>query len=409
MSGIHWRRRGACPSLAQPMPTGDGLLARLNPAWGALTAGQLAGIAQAALEHGNGLIEITSRASLQIRGLTETTAPRFNEAIAALGIALRQGLPVETGPLAGLDATALTDPTPLVQDLHQRLADSGLDGKLGPKVSIAIDDGGALPPGDSHADIRLEAQAGSTILWRVRANGAQTEGITADNAVRITLMLLNKVAGKGITARARDLTKQELADCGLTSCADGTTPSRISAPAVGLFLLHDSSFARSARFVYGVALPFGQIHAGTLLALAATLDTTTPLRLAASGLLAVGLTPSQAQQWLAAAKEQGFIIAPDDPRLAIHTCAGAPACASAHLDTKGLANALSHRPAVVESHLRLHLFGCEKQCARPTTPALLLTGSAEGCTVSTTGQPLSDNLQTTLQDLASQYRTTSSA
>ena len=41
-------RRGWCPSLARPMPTGDGLLARVHPPLGILSAVQLRAVAEAA-------------------------------------------------------------------------------------------------------------------------------------------------------------------------------------------------------------------------------------------------------------------------------------------------------------------------------------------------------------------------
>lgn len=79
-------RRGACPSLSAPMPTGDGLLVRLNPEGGGLSARQFAGIADATARFGNGILEITSRGSLQCRGLGPATAGPFAAAIAELGI-----------------------------------------------------------------------------------------------------------------------------------------------------------------------------------------------------------------------------------------------------------------------------------------------------------------------------------
>ena len=47
-----FRHRGACPALATPMATGDGLLTRLIPA-GALTLDAFAGLCAAARVHGN--------------------------------------------------------------------------------------------------------------------------------------------------------------------------------------------------------------------------------------------------------------------------------------------------------------------------------------------------------------------
>jgi len=76
-------RRGACPSLSAPMQTGDGLLVRLRPAAPALTGEDLLALAGLAREHGNGLIEITARGNLQLRGLTEASVPRLAAGLSA--------------------------------------------------------------------------------------------------------------------------------------------------------------------------------------------------------------------------------------------------------------------------------------------------------------------------------------
>src|SRR3954452_13926019 len=53
------------------MLSGDGLVVRLPPSSGRLAAEQAAGIAELARRCGNGLIDLTSRANLQIRGVRE--------------------------------------------------------------------------------------------------------------------------------------------------------------------------------------------------------------------------------------------------------------------------------------------------------------------------------------------------
>ncbi len=78
-------RRGACPGFSSPMPTGDGLLVRLLPV-GTIPLEAFTALCAAAREHGNGVIEITARGSIQVRGLTAASAPRFAGAIAAFGI-----------------------------------------------------------------------------------------------------------------------------------------------------------------------------------------------------------------------------------------------------------------------------------------------------------------------------------
>jgi precorrin-3B synthase len=103
MTAVAPVRRGACPSLSAPMETGDGLLVRLNPVDSSITPVQLAEIARAAGRFGNGMLEITARGSLQIRGLTDASARLLADFVDGLGIDVRTGVPVETAPLAGLD------------------------------------------------------------------------------------------------------------------------------------------------------------------------------------------------------------------------------------------------------------------------------------------------------------------
>ena len=69
-------RRGACPGLSAPMPTGDGLLVRILPK-DRIAADPFITLCKAARQHGSGIIEITSRGSLQVRGLTPRSARRF--------------------------------------------------------------------------------------------------------------------------------------------------------------------------------------------------------------------------------------------------------------------------------------------------------------------------------------------
>src|SRR5262249_1918303 len=146
-------RRGACPGLSAPMPTGDGLLARLMPV-GTITLDAMTGFAAAARRHGNGILEITSRGSIQVRGLTHDSAAAFADAVAALGIPAQDGVPAIADPLAGLDPDELIDAGALATELRAALAGQSWAQGLAPKVSVAIDGGGRLHLDSLSADIR---------------------------------------------------------------------------------------------------------------------------------------------------------------------------------------------------------------------------------------------------------------
>lgn len=120
----------------------------------------------------------------------------------------------------------------------------------------------------------------------------------------------------------------------------------------------------------GVGAPFGRLTADQLDALAAHAPggvRLTPFRL----VLLPGAEPS-ALPVLAAA---GLIVAPDDPRLAVAACPGAPACPSGQAETRTLAESLAPLARrMAPSGVTLHVSGCPKGCARPAATAVVLVG-----------------------------------
>ncbi|MCA0421094.1 MAG: precorrin-3B synthase, partial [Proteobacteria bacterium] len=116
-------RRGWCPSTLRPMETGDGWLVRLHPPGAKLTPAQLRRIAALATEHGNGLVEISARANLQIRGVTAESHPRLVEHLLAEHLVDEHegdGPQRVTliSPLAGRDPTGLIDAAALAAQIE---------------------------------------------------------------------------------------------------------------------------------------------------------------------------------------------------------------------------------------------------------------------------------------------------
>ena len=116
-------KRGWCPDVLHPMPTGDGLLVRLHPPLGRLTAGQLQAIATTARTCGNGLLDISSRGNLQIRGVFAHSHPALVEQLAAAGLAGPEQRRTIVSPLAGLDPTDHVDAAALARTGRSRAAD----------------------------------------------------------------------------------------------------------------------------------------------------------------------------------------------------------------------------------------------------------------------------------------------
>ena len=141
-------RRGWCPGALTPMETGDGWLIRVRPRAGSYSLDQLLAVAKAAAVAGNGEIDLTNRANLQIRGLTPASAGAAQDILAAAGLidgsaAAEAVRNVLVSPSAGLDPAA-ADVRPLAHALEAALsADQRLHALPG-KFGFALDGGGAF-------------------------------------------------------------------------------------------------------------------------------------------------------------------------------------------------------------------------------------------------------------------------
>jgi precorrin-3B synthase len=389
-------RRGICPGLSQPLPTGDGLLARFLPA-GTIALDAFAALCAAARAHGNGIIEITARGSIQVRGLSAHSAPDFADAVAARGVAAEDGVPILCNPLAGLDAAEIFDAAAFAAALRRVLAQQSLAGRLDPKVSIVIDGGAPLNLARVPADIRVRAQScdGATVL-RLAIGGDDSNAfdlgvIALDDGVVAVSRLLLAVAERGV--RARDVVAAE----GAAGFADtlvfarrrqpnaaepGSAPRRCS-DAIGLHALRDGSWAG------GIGLAFGHAAATALEKLvdAAAAAGARGLRTAPNrSLLAIGLTSESAARFFAAAAQLGFVIRADDPRRYVIACAGAPLCASAYIAARAMAPSLAAAAAPhLSDGMTIHVSGCAKGCAHPGAAPLTVVGTPGDCNLIANG------------------------
>ncbi|MCG5235855.1 precorrin-3B synthase [Xanthobacter oligotrophicus] len=371
-------RRGACPAFLAPMETGDGLILRLVPAEGAISPDQLRGLARAATAFGNAMMEITARGSLQVRGLTAQTVTPLQDAVLALGITPRLGLAIDISPLSGLDPREVADARPLARCIREGVA--GLAGKLGPKVSVVIDGGGAIGLGGQKADVRLIAmRSGADLTWSVTIGGGAPKLLAEQNAAALALDALSQIAALGRRARATDL----------PGCAalPGTTrdnPDKAPAP-LGTFPLPHG------RFACGIGLPFGAGAAALFAALgdAAEAAGARDLRPATERvLLATGLDADGAHAFTTEARRLGCLVAPDDPRAFVAACPGAPACVCAHFPARDLAPGVAEALApLLDGTVTVHLSACAKGCAHPAPATLTFVGMDDGIALVHEGAP----------------------
>ena len=342
--------KGWCPGAHLPMMSGDGLLVRIRPRLGRLSADQVLGLCEAALRHGSGLIDLTSRANLQLRGIPPAGHDPLLQDLHRLGLldadpAIEARRNVLSAPLwHDGDETAR-----LTEELTQRLQELPA---LPAKFGFAIDAGRFRSLAEIPSDIRIERGASGGLI--LRAEGAALgRPVAPDEAVAAAIALAKwfvETGGARSGRMARHLDRATLpAETQRerpAASGDRLTPGRPT----------HSDLEEAA--VYGAA--FGRIPAGRLKTL-----------MSRSGASALRVTP-----WRLFLLEEAelldvapFISAADDPLLAVDACPGAPACASATVDTRAVARALAGRIRGT-----LHVSGCAKGCARPRSADTTLVG-----------------------------------
>lgn len=347
--------KGWCPTALRPMLSGDGLVVRIRPRGGRLSAAQVLGIADLATRHGNGLIDLTGRANLQIRGVSvDEHAPLIAE-FAQLGLIDADAeLEAQRNILVAPFWRDGEDTQLLAAELERALAKRPLG--LPHKFGFAVDCGSERVLAEAPADIRIERSADGELI--VRADGAERgRGVTATNAVDLVVSLAEWfVASGGVSDRRGRMATHIAGGVNLPDMLAGDT-----APAARTSQPQPAPFAGGAL----VGLAFGQVRSATLKTLGSLAPglRLTPWRM----VLLEGLHEMP--------RHDGLITRPDDPRLRVAACTGAPACPEARAETRLLAAALAPH---VPKDARLHVSGCAKGCAHPTNSDLTLVGTDNG-------------------------------
>lgn len=387
------RRRGWCPGALRPMQSGDGLLVRIKPSCGILSLDQAAAVAKLAAAYGNGMIELTSRGNLQLRGVRDDTLAPLTAALDRLGLldASREAEAVRNvigAPLAGIDATAF-DTRPLVRSLEARLRDDADLHALSDKFLFVINGGGALPLDDVEADIGFAWRGDAFAIGLGREAGPTWLGTcAADEVVSIAIGLAQAyLAHAGGARRMRLLDDVVLAQ--VAAAIPPLRPSDIPSPRPyeerarvrgSRPATPDVGTAAIAPSAVAIGLPYGATTAAALTAL---------LREAFhAGVGEARLTPrrtvilpvpdaQRAAALIAAAASLGFVTAADDSRLSVAACPGAPACASASTPVRADADRfVAATAALLAAGATLHVSGCTKGCARRRPATITVVGAA---------------------------------
>jgi precorrin-3B synthase len=344
---------------------GDGGLARVRLPGGRLTLDALRALRSAA-ELGNGVVEITSRANVQVRGIADEREAALAEVLHAGGL-----LPspehdrvrnIAASPLGGRLPSSLAPTDEVVAGLDEQLRAVPALAALSGRFLFAVDDGSGTVGGRG-ADVALTAERDAGFRLALAGRPVSLVVPPADaaalavEAARVFLAVA-RAAGHDGAWRIADVPEgPRLVARELGTTLSASTPER--APrAVALGRLAQADGRRAVT----VLPPLGRLDPPMLDALIATGrdDVRASTRRTVSF---VDVPAGEDIRLLDELEAAGFVASDDSGWWGLTACAGMGACARARLDVRALAaeRATRRRPGSAPEHWS----ACERGCGRP--------------------------------------------
>ncbi len=345
MAGVTLDR---CPGVLRPHQAADGAMVRIRVPGGQTTGTALARLGAVAVAYGSGMLQLTSRASLQVRGLPVDLPAEFERAVAEAGF-----LPSDThervrniavSPWTGL-VGGRADLRPMVDELDRSLLAEPELAQLSGRFLFALDDGrGDLAALEPDLTYCAAGVADGHILV---GDGRYGLAVTAADAIPTLIELAQRFqAARQETGvwRVVELPGWVTRLPGLIALPAAPDPE---APPLGAVGGHAS-----------VQVPLGFLAPAQRVAVTA-----------AVGGGAVVITPGRrlilpgAAAGLPALTSTGLVTDARSPWTSISACVGAPWCAQGRVDTQTLVRSVASLPATWP---RTHVSGCERRCGAPT-------------------------------------------
>jgi sulfite reductase beta subunit-like hemoprotein len=350
-----------CPGVLRLHAAADGWLARVRLPGGRIDADGLAAVADAGAL-GSGVIELTSRAGVQIRGLSARAAGPCAAVLAAGGLlpspAHDRVRNILASPVAGRHPASRAGIDDVVAELDRRIREDDELTALSGRFLFAVDDGSRLLS-DHGADVSLVAL--DTERFRLYVQGHPHGGV------------IPRVRSAAAAARAA---RTRLADPASTSGpARRRTPKRRLE--LGTLRQPDGRLALTAMPRLA-RLDVAAVRA--LARLVSALDT--DLRLSPQRTLTlVDIDPRAAGDALRELRALGLVTDPASGWYGLTACAGLGACAKARLDVRG--EAARRPPERTARSPAEHWAACERRCGRPPGAHTAFTAARDGIHIET--------------------------
>ncbi len=377
-----------CPGALHALGAHDGLLVRVRVPGGILTSQQLAALANASRKYGDCHIDITSKANVQLRGITAA-------ALSDLGsdLAIAELLPSIThdrirnilgSPFSGIDDGELIDTRPFIHELDKKLLADEYFASLPPKFSFAIC-GGGYPIELSSVDVAGRAiDDGSGTRFAILTKGVATGKAVLPDALVDALLAATRLSnGSRLVSQKPTMIDRyrQLAPVGIAPVKRTGLFNLV--PSIKLGRLTNSD----VRVIVEIALRFDA-----------------DLRLAPwRGIVFGGIQQNDIERIVNQLENAGISMNPSDVYRGIVTCAGLHGCTNALADVRERAHAVAHVLAKSPrgTNWTLNLAGCRKRCAMRRGADVDVVATDSGYDISVNGEIRSQHVpsQTLVQSV----------
>lgn len=399
-------RPSACPGLLRIVAARDGGICRIKLPGGRLSARQARAIAAAAGDCADGVLDVTNRANLQIRGVRAGCEDALIERLlaAGLGAASAGGDDVRNlmlSPAAGHDPQTLLDTRPLAAALLARLEREPRWHGLSPKFAVQLDGGEALAMLDHPHDLWLSAlpgEDGPRYAFGLAGCPPQRAGdepalasIPAAQAGALVFALLALFLDRADAeqTRMRHLL-QSLPAPAVLAALRARHPALELRRDAALLAWRRAAAEPQRRFgvqaqrqaglcQVGAQAALGRLRGGQLRRLAELAERfgDASLRLTPwQGVLLPNIPAADATGVMGELASLGLLVDPAAPLARLVACTGSPGCARALADTKADARRLAALLPPAAGAAGIHLSGCPRSCAAAHVAAFTLLASA---------------------------------
>lgn len=393
-------RPSACPGLLRIVAALDGGICRVKLAGGELSSAQARAIAAAAEACASGVLELTNRSNLQIRGVRAEAQAELIRRLLEAGLGPRVAGADDVrnlllSPAAGLDPAMQLDVRPLAGQLLDLLQDNPELHALSAKFALQLDGGEALAMLEHPHDLWLSALPGGELLAfglagcpldKPLAVVPQTQALSLVDAVlRLFLELaeptqtrMRQLLGE---LPVEDVLQRLQTRLSFTLLRDESQLSWRRQPVPLLPPLGALAQRQAGRQMLLAGAPLGRIDVEQLRGLAELVERhgDASLRLTPwQGVLLPNIPAAASTSVLAELATLGLLVDASEPLSQLLACTGSAACAKGLADTKGDARQLAAVLAAGTVRPQVHLCGCPRSCAAAHSVSFTLLAQAGG-------------------------------